>query len=242
MDIKSELGRDISRRIIARERALLQLQFLEELRKQPFGQFVTLTGGPALRGVYLQQLWGDSLSFEVPSAINSRFSTLMDAFGEAVYREGERFIFKGRAAVASKTHLYIVVSTPQVLPLVPEERLFVAGAGRTVPVRVAPLDGLLDNIFRGLRYNPRPADLLELWLLHQSDLLKRENGLKEANVRRRRASFTLDLTVEQIRQLKARWQSELSDVPFPLPPLVRVYKDLIKWLPQPSRSKEAKIA
>lgn len=240
--MKSELGRDISRRIIARERALLQLQFLEELRKQPFCQFVTLTGGPALRGVYLQQPWGDSLSFEVPSAINSRFGTLTDAFGEAVYREGGRFVFRGRAAVASKTHLYIVVSTPRVLPLVPEERLFVAGTGRTVPVRVAPLDGLLDNIFRGLRYSPRPTDLLELWLLHQSDLFMRENGLNEANARKKWSSFTLDLTVEQIRQLKARWQSELSDVPFPLPPLVHVYKDLMNLLPRPSRVKEVKIA
>ncbi len=240
--MKSELGRDISRKIIARERALLQLQFLEELRKQPFGQFVTLIGGSALRGVYLQQPWGDSLSFEVPSAINSRFDTLTGAFGEAVYRDGRRFVFKGHAAVASKTYIHIVVNTPQVLPLAPEERLFVAGTGRIVPVRVAPLASLLENVFHGLRYNPHPAELLELWLLHQSDLLKRESILIEANARKKRSLFTLDLTVEQIRQLKARWQSELSDVPFPLPPLVRVYKDLMKWLSQPSSGKDVKIA
>lgn len=240
--MKSELGRDISRRIIARERVLLQLQFLEELRKQSFSQFVTLTGGSALRGVYLQQPWGDSLSFEVPPAVNSRFDILTGAFGEAVYRDRERFVFKGRAAVASKTYIHIVVTTPQVLPLVPEESLFVAGTGRTVPVRVAPLGGLLENISQRLKYNPHPAELLELWLLHQSDLLKREKILIKANAPMKRSLFTLNLTVEQIRQLKARWQSELSDVPFPLPPLVRVYKDLKKWFPQSSSVKDVEIA
>lgn len=237
-----ELAHGIARQIVIREKMLLQARFLELLQEQPFSHYFTLCGEAALHGVYLHARRCGGLEFDAPPAIASRFGILARAFGEALQPRGASFVFTGKISVAKETQIPVTVAARRPLPLPPENRLFMAATYRTVKVRAAPLLELVDALLTRVRREPRPMDLLDLWFCLKA---RSQSGDAAGSVWNSFHGEVVDafgpaspvsaLTVEQLRHLRRTWQPALRDAVSPIPPLVRVFKDLQEWRTLPIR-------
>jgi hypothetical protein len=238
---EGRLGRDISRRIACRERALLQMRFLEDFYKQPISQFFTLTGASALRGVYLKQPWGGEIELTAPPALASRFNIIADAFGDSIERMGDRIIYRGETRTASDTQIVVGVISPSSVPHQARHASFFGPGGRNASVRAAPINELITPLLERLVREPQAADILDIWLYCRENPHTYKVAIDKAKSHNNLADFSTDLTVEQIRSLRRTWKEELKDVSFALPKLVTVYKNLRSWLPPTAKTIEAAL-
>lgn len=221
-DPNERIGRDISRRILVRERSRLQTRFLDRLRELPCYPFLTLTGGAALHGAYLHGRWSDALEFEAPTVVAKRFMSMSEALGPSLQQKEDHFVFTERIAVAREVRITVAVVPRRALPPPPEERRFVDASGRSVLARVSPVKEIVRGMVADLRVKPRAVDLLDIWLYARSgeEAAKRLILLGEGR--------PLALSSEQRREMERAWSpdSELRESMAGLPNWTDVLYDL----------------
>lgn len=237
--LSESAGRDISQRIMVRELALLQSRFLELIQQQPVGQFLVLTGPAAFRGVYEKQPWGPHMHFEAPAVVSAHFAELTHGLKGKLEQKHKQFIFKGKSISSQEIHVTISISVPRELPIPCEMGLFYGRRDKPVPVRVAPLQGLLTSLLDRLYRNPNPSDMLDLWLFCASNSKAQSTVLSAIASRPEHSNDIKALSVVQLRHLKSQWHLENVGLPCTLPPFLQVYKDLKVIFTPPHDSNES---
>ena len=236
-------GNRLVKRIVIREKAKLQAEFLQELYQQDFGRNMIFRGGAALHGVYLHARWSEDMDFFASPDISHRFVQFAQTRGLNVEARGVGLtpIYVGSGKVCRRVEIPIDVA-PKHLPeeefLTSHWDTFSAVTGERVQVLTYSIGALLARKLRYVVRRSYAVDFFDLWIGAQCNTVctqeiarivrGREAQLDQDDAER----FRADAAIRSMMSLRNNWDSELRDLMQDAPKFDHVVDMLAPWLTQ----------